>query len=798
MSVYEVNNSSRNIPVPLINILRGIINGELKDKVNAIRRYMEEGDMKAANTLKASLPSFTVGGVFCGGHAVRNLVQASNLIVLDFDKVLERLEELRALCNADPHTLSSFRSPKDGFKVIVYVENMEGRHKEAYEMVRMHYEQITGIELDTSGKDLSRTCLMSYDPQGYVAALYDSFVLPPQKPQEDTPADTDAPGKLSDAPDKPSDAPDKPSEDAPADVSRFSVPPVPAPGVESFLGREKAFLDANLLLCPLREGNRHNGSFALGCKAAKAGCDLETVYSDLAKRICNEDFTASHLRQNLSLAYQQVMRDGVAKVGKTRSANDSPVLPFCHYGASSSEEGKEEAYLCGEELRKNTPCFSDKVYKNIPDMLSECLESDMTLRQRDSRLLGCLVSFSAMLPSTWGQYCHKRYSPHLFGLIVAPPASGKGAAEAGVHLLDVTNDMLEAQSDAAQEKYEREKEQYDIRLQHNKHSKEPVELPEKPKEPVYRSLLIPANTSNSRMIMQLKDNGSMGGLLFDTEADTLTANNKQDYGHVDTILCKAFEHEAVSTSFFAHGKKPVRCSRPSMAMMLTCTTTQVEGLLNSVEGGLPSRILINTFRVEHTFHEANGDGESTEDLFECLSQKAYRLFCFCNEHPMTFRFSRAQWDELNLVFNSLAQDAYLEDRDDLQATVHRYEVCVMRVAMVMTRLNQFEEEQVDEIIYCPERFFRAALDMVLCCYEHCRLLFTSLGISMYRPLRNPNERHFPLEELPQQFTRAEAVALGVSRNFSERMVDRLLVKMEGLLIRRIAQGRYEKLVARVA
>lgn len=62
VSVYEVNNSSRNIPVPLINILRGIINGELKDKVNAIRRYMEEGDMKAANTLKASLPSFTVGG----------------------------------------------------------------------------------------------------------------------------------------------------------------------------------------------------------------------------------------------------------------------------------------------------------------------------------------------------------------------------------------------------------------------------------------------------------------------------------------------------------------------------------------------------------------------------------------------------------------------------------------------------------------------------------------------------------------------------------------------------------------
>jgi len=764
VSLYEVNNSVKCVQVSLINILRGIITGELKDKVNAIRHYMEDGDVQAANILKARLPAFTSAGVFNGGHSVKNLMEGTGLITLDFDHALHAIDLLRTVCNADPHTLASFRSPKDGFKVIVHVEYSAERHKEAYELVRLHYEELTGMKLDTSGSDLSRTCLMSYDPQGYIATLYDSFVLPPAPPQKE-----------------------EPTESVAAQRKETGTEPE-----ESFLGREEAFVSANLLLHPLREGNRNNGSYALGCRAAKAGCDFEAIYTVLAQKICNEDFKDSDLKRNLQSAYQSVTHEMNAPGSKTSETAVGDMATKRHYITQASSEAEKEAYKKGEELRMRTPLFPDELYDNIPPILCECLEPDLLPRERDGRILSCLVAFSALMPKTWAKYGRKRYSPHLYAWIIAPPASGKGAAAAALHLLDVTNDIIEKESDAQQDKYERLLEEYNECRLHNKKTKEKTELPEKPAEPPYRSLVIPANTSNSRVIVQLRDNAELGGIIFDTEAETLNNTNKQDYEHLDTILCKAFEHETVSSSFFKHGKKPVSCRSTRLAVMLTSTTTQVENLLGAADSGIKSRILILTFRTGHEWKLMGGDGEDTEDLFERLSHKSYRFFCFCREHPLLFRFSKAQWHELNQIFGSLSLNAYLEDRDELQATVRRYGVCVMRVAMVLTRLTQYEEGTCQSEMYCSETVFRAALSMMLCCYEHCRLLFTSFNSEVLSALKNPNDKVFPLDELPQRFTHAEAVTIGASRGFGRRAVERLLNKLTGMKINKLSRGCYEK------
>lgn len=774
VSMYALNNSTKNVAVPLINVLRGIITGELKEKINTIRFYMLEGDTKSANMLKAELPCFTVSGVFNGSHAARNLVAATGLVVLDFDDVKD-LELLRAVCNADTHTVGSFRSPKDGFKVIVHVENAAGRHKEAYVLARAHYEEITGLELDGSGSDLSRTCLMSYDPDGYIATLYDSFVLPEKLPEAE----------------QPEQAASEVEESAAASQDNA---PAPTLRGESFAGREKAFIDANLFLSPLHVGNRNSGSFALGCRAAQAGCDFETVFIDLAERICDGDFKKSDLKRNLTVAYQRVRSTPASARVSSPDGGVTDKATNRHYIYATTPEGEEDVYRAGEELRNNTPCFPDELYENIPSMLRECLESGMGRRRRDVRLLSCLVAYSALVVNTSGQYGHKCYSPHLYAWIIAPPAGGKGAAGAAASLLDVTNAVIEKESDAALERYEEELEDYkDCRL-HNRRSKEKVPVPDKPVRPPYRSLMIPANTSNSRVIMQLRDNAELGGLLFDTEADTLTANNKQDYGHLDAILCKAAEHEPVASSFFTHGLKPVSCRHPYMAMLLTSTTTQVCDLLGCVDKGLGSRTLIHTFGYDEGFRPVEGEGESTDDVFERLSEKAFSLFRFCRANPLVFRFTHTQWGILNDTFNSLSRHAFLEERDDLQATVRRYAVCVMRVAMVLSRLHQFEGQATAPRMECTDAVFCDALSLVLCCYEHCRLLFTSFGRTHMAPLKNPDDNVFPLDELPQRFTHAEAVKVGVSHHFTERSVERVLKKLMGVEINRISRGCYEKSV----
>ncbi len=774
VSVYVSVHAKKNYAVTLLDVLAAIKNGKVKDVVWAARRYYADGDAKAANAMKQKLPCFTPSGLFEGGHAVKNLIEATGLIILDFDEV-DDLENLRAVCEGDPHTVSGFKSPLKGYKVIAHVENADGRHREAYELVRMHYEEITGLKVDTSGKDISRTCYFSYDPDCYIAALFDSFTLPPCSPDCHS-----------------EERSDEESVSAMLMVTDSSHSLRMTPTTESFAGRESAFISANLLLHPLREGNRNSGAFILGCKAAKAGCNLEAVYTNLSETLCGEDFTKEELKRTLESAYQKIASEGNNPCERGDNRRELDKWTNSRNRTLNNDAADEEAYSEGEELRKNTPQFSDEVYENIPTLLNECLEENMMPRSRDVRLLASLTVFSALMPCTQGQYKGKRYTPHLYAWVIAPPASGKGAAEAALHLTDVVQDVLERESDKLAKEYNRKLDDYNDSRRRNKKAKEKVEVPECPDEPPYRSLVIPANTSLSRIIIQLRDNGSLGGLLFDTEAETLANTNKQDYGKLDSVLCQAAEHEQVSSAYLKNGKKTIRCQRPRLAMMLTGTPTQVTDLIGYADKGLASRTLIMTYGREYHYEPAEEGAESTEDRFELLAQRAYELFRFCQEHPLSFHLSKVQWKELNRTFERLNRAVYLEERDDLAATVNRYKRTVMRVAMVLTRLEQFEDGGIFRHLTCSEAAFRAALSLVCCCYEHCRLLFTSLVRTIEAPLKDPNKRRFPLERLSDRFTRAEAVLVGESVGMNSKRVDRLLDKMNGQEINKLDRGLYEK------
>ncbi len=783
VSVYVSVHAKKNDAVTLLAVLAAIKNGKVKDVVWAARRYWADGDGKAANAMKQKLPCFTPSGLFEGGHAVKNLIEATGFIILDFDEV-DDLENLRAVCEGDPHTVSGFKSPLKGYKAIAHVENADGRHREAYELVRAHYEKITGLQVDVSGKDISRTCYFSYDPDCYIAALYDSFVLIPPCEAPTIPPCEGGQGDVPFAGIATSNG---------SSITNGTSPQPPSQGGEnSFAGRETDFIRANLLLHPLREGNRNQGAFILGCKAAKAGCSLEAVYANLAKEICNEDFTKEELKRTLESAYQKVVSEQNSMGKKGDKGAEITKSPNYRYRAMENDAADENAYREGEELRRKTPLFGDEVYENIPFLLAECMEEELMPRSRDVRLLASLTVLSSLLPCTQGQYRGKRYTPHLYAWVIAPPASGKGAAEAALHLTDVLQDILERESDKQLKEYSTKLDDYNDCRRRNKKSKEKVEVPERPEEPPYRSLVIPANTSLSRLIIQLRDNGNLGGLLFDTEAESLSNANKQDYGHLDSVLCKASEHETVSSAYLVNGKKPVSYRRPRLAMMLTGTPTQVTDLLGYAEKGLASRTLILTYGRDYRYEPAGEGAESTEDRFEQLAERAYGLYRFCQEHPLSFHFGKAQWKELNRTFERLDRAAYLEERDDLAATVNRYKRTVMRVAMVLTRLEQFDDGNTSRHLTCSEAAFRAALSIVLCCFEHCRLLFTSFQRPAAATLKDPDRKHFPLERLPDRFTRAEAVKVGETCGMTARQVDRRLEKLNEQEIRKLGHGCYEK------
>ena len=64
------------------------------------------------------------------------------------------------------------------------MEGIENRHREGQQLVSRYYNQLLGLESDPACKDESRLCYFSYSPNGYVAGLYQAFVLEPHLKEE--------------------------------------------------------------------------------------------------------------------------------------------------------------------------------------------------------------------------------------------------------------------------------------------------------------------------------------------------------------------------------------------------------------------------------------------------------------------------------------------------------------------------------------------------------------------------------------------------------------------------------------
>lgn len=742
--------------VSLLQILEAVVQGKYASEIHVIRRYHAEGRTEDARKLKSRLQCFTASGTFAGAHSIRNLEEHSGIILVDYDHVAG-LSEIRKLCAQDPHTVSVFQSPTDGLKIAAYVENADGRHREACALVSDYYNRLTGLLCDPACKDESRLCYVSYDPQGYVAALYKAFRLPDET------------------------APEQPS------------PPVGMWQNAADPNTLHQFVMSYLFLHPATEGNRHSTLFKIACEACRRGYAQDALFGEICERMAAPDFDEKEIMDTLLSGYKSV----ADRVDHRRHAQ---VLPSQkdkgtkgQYSTAATDEAEDETYWQGEEFRRQTPFFSDQLYENIPSFLRECIIDNITRRERDLLLLSSLTAFSSVIPGTWGVYDKRRYSPHLFSVGIAPAGSGKSIVQLGRSLLDTLQERILGESEAARKKYKNQHREWMIKYSKKLKGKESTEIEEEPQEPPFRLLVVPATISYTRMQMQLRDNGDLGGIIFDTEAQSLSNANRLDCGHFDDMLCKAFGHETISSSYKANGMKPVIVHRPRLALSLTGTPAQFYQLVDTPENGLFSRILLYTYREDPVWKEMGGESETIDEMFEALSERTYQLYLFCLKHPMRLLFTRRQWTVLNREFAALLSEVVTHGNDNLQAVVKRHGFMVMRVAMICTRLRQFEENSTASDFYCTDTDFETAFSLVRCCYEHSRLLLASMASREKHVLKNPNQIRDFLEMLPDLFTTEEARKLAEIHSIGERRLRRLLKNLNGLKINKLSHGSYEKI-----
>ena len=91
-------------------------------------------------------------------------------MILDIDKLSpEDLNKAIEIVKNCVFTYASFISPSgNGLKILVKTVNLKTEHKETFLLIQTHYEALLNLEIDKSGKDISRLCFYSHDENLYL------------------------------------------------------------------------------------------------------------------------------------------------------------------------------------------------------------------------------------------------------------------------------------------------------------------------------------------------------------------------------------------------------------------------------------------------------------------------------------------------------------------------------------------------------------------------------------------------------------------------------------------------------
>jgi hypothetical protein len=140
---------------------------KLRGQVEKIRQVTREQGKKAAAELKQRLPAVLWSGTFTQ-RANDNLVSHSGLLCADLDSLNGDLLTVRDKLVKSPHSYAVFLSPSgDGLKAVFRVPADAVTHAGSFRAIKQHVLELTGVQIDESGKDVSRLCFLSYDPELY-------------------------------------------------------------------------------------------------------------------------------------------------------------------------------------------------------------------------------------------------------------------------------------------------------------------------------------------------------------------------------------------------------------------------------------------------------------------------------------------------------------------------------------------------------------------------------------------------------------------------------------------------------
>ena len=465
--------------------------------------------------------------------------------------------------------------------------------------------------------------------------------------------------------------------------------------------------------------------------------------------------------------------------------------------------------------------FSDKLEREDLDDITRAiydLHHDEP-EKCDAMILGALNVISGLMggangtpehrSGVYGIYDgHRVYAP-LYNIIYSGAGNGKGNLMFNKELAYQVKKEMRSAYDAEKSKYDQAMAEWE--------SKSKKDRGDAPREPVYRDPFVPGNSSSSAVYRALDANGGWG-LMFETEADTVSSMIDSDYGNYSDLMRKAHHHETLSMNRVTE-KLHIDIDEPRLSIFLTCTPGQLPSLFPSFENGLGSRFLFyNLPDEEVSFHDVFALRESPlEDTYKQLGDTLLPLYHALQsraDHPIQFMLSAAQQRDFLRTYQQLLVEQYGMQGKGIRAFVFRIALESFRYAMILTTLRRLSEwtasfgtstdheifRDDENALICDDRDFRTVKTIVECLVNHTARVYAVMAkeddnpFALHGKKLSADERRL-YKALPEgDFLTADAIDTAKHLQISQRTAQRMLSKFCNVyrIIDPVKRGVYNK------
>ena len=474
--------------------------------------------------------------------------------------------------------------------------------------------------------------------------------------------------------------------------------------------------------------------------------------------------TAFHLAESTGVKIcredrKKVMNNRTGTVGTESSPHNFSTHAHV-YNKVEEEKSESEELLEGSDPHHPLPTFT---LEDWPKLLLRIISYGTTVTQKDVLLLGALTALGATMERyVRCHYAGKYQSPCMQSFIVAPAASGKGVLSLIRLLVMPIHDDIRQQVEKEMNAYKKAKVAYEMMGK----ERAKAEIPEMP---LNRMFLISGNNTGTGILQNIIDSDGTG-IIFETEADTITTAIGGDYGHWSDTLRNAFDHAGLS--FNRRTDNEYReCDSTFLSMVLSGTPGQVAPLIPSGENGLFSREVfyyksqirewIDQFSVdevdaEKEFHRMGYEWKATIDQLKCRG-------------TITLRLDERQQAAFNDSFVRLFLRARQSNGQEMNSSVVRLAINLVRFMEVVAMLRALEQPELllpaqginsdnlkDKIIggwelHITDDDFAALLTMAEPLYLHATHILSFLPTGEITS-RGLSEKDSLLSSMPDEFT----------------------------------------------